>query len=111
MTEAQFDDLGDAGLGERGDQVADLAVGVVGGGVKERGGQFDFEGFSALDEVDYGGVGDGDLGEESGGGLGEIGLGLDGILIGFGVLDQGGGGADFAGEEVGGFGGEAFLRG
>ena len=52
MAQAELDDFGDAGFGQRGDQVANLAVGVVAGGVEQRCGQFDFEGFGALDEVD-----------------------------------------------------------
>ena len=45
--------------------------------------------------------------EEFGGGLGELGLGLDEVVVGLGVFDQRGRGADLAGEERGGFGGEA----
>ena len=53
MAQAQLDDFGDAGFGQRGDQVANLAVGVVAGGVEQRRGQFDFEGFGALDQIDH----------------------------------------------------------
>ncbi len=52
MTNAQLDDFRDAGSGEFGDEVADLAIGVVAGGVKQRRGQLDLEGFCALDQVD-----------------------------------------------------------
>ena len=47
--------------------------------------------------------------QEFGGGLGQFGAGLDLVVVGLGVFDQGGSGADFAGEQVGGFGGQ--LRG
>ena len=57
VAQAELDDLGDVGGGEAGDEVADLAVGVVAGPVDQRGGQFDFEGFGALDEVDDGALG------------------------------------------------------
>ena len=63
--------------GKRGDEVADLAVGVVAGGVEERGGELDFEGFGALDEIDERrGGGMARLAEEFGGGLGELGAGF-----------------------------------
>ena len=97
--------------GERGDEVADLAVGVVAGGVEERGGELDFEGFGALDQVHEGRGGDGVVGEDFGSGLGEFGLGFDEVGVRLRVFDERGRGADFAGEEGGGFGGEACLGG
>ncbi len=52
VPQAQLDDLGDAGGGQGRDEIANLAVGVVAGGVEQRGGELDFEGFGALDEID-----------------------------------------------------------
>ncbi len=100
MAQAELDDLGDASGGKPGDEVANLAVGVVAGGVKERGGELDFEGLGALDEIDERRSGDGEVAEELGGGLGEFGLGLDEVVVGLGVFDQCGRGADLAGEEL-----------
>ena len=40
--------------GSAGDDVAHLAVGMIAGRVDERGGEFDFERFGALDEIDDG---------------------------------------------------------
>ncbi len=106
VAEAEVDDLGDARGGKPGDEVADLAVGVVAGGVEERGGELDFEGFGALDEIDERRGGGRLVVEELGGGLREIGLGLDEVVAGLGVFDEGGRGVDLAGEELGGLGGE-----
>ena len=102
MAQAEVDDFGDARGGKRGDDVANLAVGMVADGVEERRGEFDFEGLGALDQVDDGSVSDGAVGEQFCGCLGEFGLGLDLVLVGLGVFDEGGRGADFAGEEGGG---------
>ena len=44
--------------------------------------------------------------EQLGGGLGELGAGLDEVIAGLGVFDERGRGADLAGEESGGLGGE-----
>ena len=76
MAQAQLDDFVDAGFGERGDQVANLAVGVVAGRVKQRRGQLDFQGLGALDQIDDRRGGDGMLGEDLDGGLGQFGAGL-----------------------------------
>ena len=80
---------------------------MVRGGVEQRGGKLDFEGLGALDEIDHGGYGDGLAAEQFGGGLGEFRASADFVVVGLGVFDQGGGGAEFAGEEMGGLGGEA----
>ena len=48
----------------------------------------------------------GSFGEQIGGGLVEFGARLDQVLVWLGVFDERGRGADFAGEEAGGFGGE-----
>ena len=103
VAEAEVDDFRDLGGREGGDDVADLAVAVVGGGVEEGGGQLDFEGLGALDEIDDGGWGDGVGSEELGGGLGEFGASLGLIGVGLGVFHEGGGSVDGAGEELGGF--------
>src|ERR1019366_2873253 len=100
MAQAQLDDLGDAGFGEVGDKVANLAVGVVAGGVEQRRGQFDFESLGTLDQIDDGRVGDGQVAENFGGGLGEVGTGLEFVVVGLGVLDQRGRGAHLAGKQV-----------
>ena len=52
------------------------------------------------------GRGGGSVLEDLGGGLGEIGLGLDQVRAGLGVFDEGGRGVYLAREERGGFGGE-----
>ena len=52
MAQAQLDDLRNCGRRKPGDKIANLAVGVVAGGVEQRGGQLDFEGFGALDQID-----------------------------------------------------------
>ena len=49
--------------------------------------------------------------EDLRGGLGELGAGLDLVVVGLGVFDQRGRGADLAGEQVGGFGGEGWVGG
>ncbi len=59
VLEAERDDLRNLRGREAGEEVADLAVGVVAGGVEERGGELDFEGFGALDEIDERGGGGG----------------------------------------------------
>ncbi len=101
----------DASGRQRGDQVANLAVGVVAGGVEQRGGQLDFQGFGALDQVDEPELSAmGMVGQEFGGGLGQFGAGLDLVFVGLGVFDQGGSGADLAGEQLGGFGGQSRDR-
>ena len=84
---------------------------MVAGGVKEGGGEFDFERFCALDEVDDGRVGDGKFAEQVGCGLGELSLGLDLVEFGLGVFDEGGSGSDFASVEAGGLFGEGGLGG
>ena len=68
VLQAQLDDFGDAGGGQAGDEVANLAVGVVAGGVEEGGGELDFERLGALNEVDERGGGDGQVFEDFGGG-------------------------------------------
>ncbi len=73
---------------------------MVAGRVEERGGELDFEGFGALDEIHERRVGDGEVAEEFGGGLREFGLGLDQVGVGLGVFDERGRGADFAREEL-----------
>ena len=113
MAQAQLDDLADSGLGQGGDKVADLAIGVVCGGVKERGGKLDFKALGALDKIDHC-VGQSfgwDLRQNFSGGLGEFGLGLGGVFIGLGVFDQRGGAAEFARKESSGLGGETSLGG
>ena len=108
VAQAELDDLVDAGGGQAGDEVADLAVGVVAGGVEQRGGQLDFKGFGALDQIDHcvrqaiGGSG----ARSSAAAWASQLAGFDLVGVGLGVFDQRGGGADFAGEEAGGFGGE-----
>ena len=77
---------------------------MMAGRVDKGCGEFDLEGFGAFDEIDDGGGGGGDSVEKFVGGLLEFGVGLDQVGVWFGVFDQGGCGADFAGEEVGGFG-------
>ncbi len=52
VTQAEVDDLGNAGFREGGDQVANLAVGVVADGVEQRGRQLDFERFGAFNQID-----------------------------------------------------------
>ena len=76
------------------------------GPVDQGGGEFDFEGFGALDEIDDGRWGGRYAVEEFCGCLFEFGARLDQVLVGLGVFDERGGGADFAREEVGGFGGK-----
>ena len=44
--------ISETGSPEASDQIANLAVGVVAGGVEERRGELDFERFGALDEID-----------------------------------------------------------
>jgi len=97
MAKTQFDNLGDARLGETGDQVPNLAVGVMRGGVKQRRSKFDFKGFSALDQVDQRGFCDGLVREDLGRGLREFRLGLKQIVIRLRVLNQRRSGSNFAG--------------
>ena len=63
VAQAELDDFVDAGLGQLGYEIANLAVGVVGSGVKQRGGQLDFKRLGAFNENDEGRVGDGVAGE------------------------------------------------
>ena len=108
MAGAEVDDFGDARGGEGCGEVANLAVGVVAGRVKECGGELDLERFGALDEVDHcvgWGIGR-ERCEDFGGGLGELGLGLRDVGVGLGVFHKCGCGADVAREEGGGFGSE-----
>jgi hypothetical protein len=106
MTEAEVDDFRDARGWEPGNEVTNLAVGVMAGGIEERGSDFDFEGFGALDEIDERSGGGGLVVEELGGGLREIGVGLDEVVAGLGVFDEGGRRVDLATEERGGLLGE-----
>jgi len=100
VLDAEGDEFGDAGGGERGDSALELTPGVVALGIEERGGEFDFEG-GVFDKVDDGSGLDGLVGHELGGGGAEFGAGGDGVGVGRGVLDQGGRGLDIAGEGVG----------
>ena len=102
VAEAEVNDFRDLGGGQGSDDVADLAVAVVVGGVEEGGCKLDFEGLGALDEIDDGGWGDGVGSEKLLGGLGELGAGGGLVGVGLGVFDQGGSGVDRAGEELGG---------
>jgi hypothetical protein len=70
VAQAELDDFVDAGLGQLGYEIANLAVGVVGSGVKQRGGQLDFKSLGAFDQVYQWSVGYGVVGEEFSGGLG-----------------------------------------
>ena len=54
VAQAQLDDLRNARGGKAGDEVANLAVGMVAGRVEQGGGELDFEGFGAFDEIDHG---------------------------------------------------------
>ena len=69
MAQAKLDDFVDAGFGQSCDEVANLAVGVVAGGVEQRGGQLDFEGFGVFDQIDNWGRGNGLVFKKLGGGL------------------------------------------
>ncbi len=77
VAQAQLDDLVDAGFGQSGDQVADLPVGVVAGGVEQRRGQLDFKGFGAFDQVDHAELAGWASRRDFGGGLGQFGLRFD----------------------------------
>ena len=101
MAQTQLDDLGDARLGETGDQVPDLPVGVVRGGIEKRGGKFDFKRFSPLDQIDQRSFRNGLVREDFGGGLGEFGLALKQIVIRLRVLYQRGSSSNFSGKELG----------
>jgi len=107
VPQAQLDDFDAAGGGLAGEEVANLAVGVVAGGVEKGGGELDLERLGALDEIDERSGGGRQVLEELGGGASEIGPGLDEVFAGLGVFDEGGRGADFACEEGGGLGGES----
>ena len=107
VLQAEFDDFRNARGWKAGDYVAYLTIGVVAGPVDQGGGEFDFEGFGAFDEVDYGRWRGRSSLEKLRSGLFEFGARLDQILVGLGVFDEGGGGADFAGEEGGGNSAEA----
>ena len=116
MAQAEIDDLSNASSRKPGQQVADLSIRVVRGGVEQRGGKLDFEGFAALDEIDerrdcVGQTFGRKLCENLRSHLGEFGLGLDEVVAGLGVFDERGSGVDIADEERSGFGGEASLRG
>ena len=76
------------------------------GGVKQCGGQFDFEAFRALHQIDQRRIGDRPAGEKFGSGLGQLGAGLHLVFIGLGIFDERGGGADLRGQKLGGFGGQ-----
>ena len=49
---AEGDEFGDAGRREGGDGALELTPGVVGFGIEERGGEFDFEGAGVFDQVE-----------------------------------------------------------
>ncbi len=98
-------------LGKPRDEIANLAVGVVAGGIKERRREFDFERFGALNQIHERRRRNGQIFENFRCGLRQLGLGLDKVGIRLGVFDQRRRGADLAREERGGFGGEASLRG
>ncbi len=106
MAEAKGDVFRDAGGGELGDAVADLAIGMVAGGVEEGRGQLDFEGFGAFDQIDEGSCGDGLASEQLCGGLGQLGAGLLFVGVGLGVFDQGWGGVNGPREQGFGFAGK-----
>jgi hypothetical protein len=72
VARTQLDDFRDAGGGKLANKIANLAVGVVGGGVEQRGREFDFEGLSAFDQVDERRGGDGLASQEFGGSLGQF---------------------------------------
>ena len=55
VAQAEFDDFRYTRGGKRCDYVAYLTVRMMAGPVDQGGGEFDFEGFRALDEVDDGG--------------------------------------------------------
>ena len=111
MAEAKLDNFTHLSGSEAGDEVANLAVGVVADRVKQGGGQLDFKGFGALDEVDEGGFRDGQASQEFLGGGGELDAGFELVGVGVGVFDEGGRGADLAVAEVGGLGGEVIFAG
>ena len=90
------------GLGQAGDQIANLAVGVMAGRVEQRRGQLDFERLGALDQIDQRAPrAMGRSFENSAAAWASSALGLDLVVVGLGVFDQRGRGADFAGEEAG----------
>ena len=76
----QLDDLGDARFGQARHDVAHLTIGMVAGPVDQRGRQFDFEGFGALDQIDDGRRCDGAAGQKFRGGLLQLGPGLHQVL-------------------------------
>ena len=69
VAQAQLDDLRDASGREPGDQIANLAIGVVAGGVEQRGGQLDFKRLGALNQVHQRRRGDGQTLQNLSGGL------------------------------------------
>ena len=81
------------------------------GGVKQRGGQFHFERFGPLHQVDQRRLIDGHIAEQIGGGLGELGTGLDFVIIRLSILDQRGRGAHLAGEPLGSIGSQGGIGG
>ena len=107
LPQPDFDNFQNRGVGETGQKVADLAVGVVAGGVEERGGELDFEGFGAFDELHKRGIVNGHVAKKIGSSLGKVGLGFDQVFVRLGVFDQRGSGADLTDKKLGGFCGES----
>ena len=70
---------------------------MVAGGVEERGGELDFEGFGALDEIDErGSLRRGWSPRSSAAAWASSACGLNEVFVGLGVFDERGRGADFA---------------
>ncbi len=84
---------------------------MIAGPVDQRRGQLYFQCLRAFDEINHRCCSGGQPMQQLGGGVFKLAPRLDQVLVGLGIFDEGGRGADFAGEQVGGFGGKAFLRG
>ena len=92
MAQAEVDDFAAACLARRFECLAKLPVGVVAVAVKERGGEFEFEGVGvgqiAIQQIDERRGFDGGFSHQCGGGLLKFAARLDFVAIRIGVLDQ-----------------------
>ena len=100
MAEAELDDLGDCGRLEA--RRRGRGSGGRGGGWRSRAAwrPARLRGSRCARPGPPRALGDRHVAEQLGGGLREFGLGLDRVVVGLGVFDQGGRGADLAGEEL-----------